>query len=284
MIAYSPRAAKALGLLKRAYNDIEIYVEDRTCHHMYVLLFRKILLSRGIRLTSVNQIGNRKSVIEACKRDQTEDGRKKLYIIDGDFDYFHNRRRPRLKYLYRLRAYCVENILIHQDAAIAVAVQADTNTQESVIAARLDFRKWMAEITKKLRSLFVIYATAEALGAGIATVSFPVQRLFDGSGLSAGKITRRMLGVARAICKKRGLEAYKKQRRIIEKNITAIRMAMDQLISGKTYLLPLLHDRMHRLFGYRGSADQLRTHLAENYIPELEPWLRRRVFRIVAAT
>jgi hypothetical protein len=282
MIAYSPRAAKALGFLKKFFNDIEIYVEDRTCHHMYVLLFRKILPG-STRLTSINQIGNRNAVIEACRRDQTEDGRKKIYLIDGDFDYYHNRRKPKLKHLYRLRAYCIENILIHEDAAVAVAAHADTNAAETVIAARLEFRKWMADITQKLRSLFVIYATSEALGAGIPTTSFPVQRLFDGGGLSTRKITRRMLAVARAVCKKKGLETYKKQRRIIQRNIAAIRMTMEQMISGKSYLLPLLHDRMHRLFGYRGSADQLRTQLAENYIPDLEPWLRKRVLHIIGA-
>ena len=55
MIRYSPKAAKALGFLKTAYNDVEIYVEDETCHHMYLLLFRKIL-PPWIRLTSVNQL------------------------------------------------------------------------------------------------------------------------------------------------------------------------------------------------------------------------------------
>jgi hypothetical protein len=90
VIGYSPRAAKALGFLKRAYNDIDIYVEDRTCHHMYALLFRKIL-PHDVRLASVNQVGNRQSVVEACKKDQADRGRPKLYIIDGDFDHYHNR-------------------------------------------------------------------------------------------------------------------------------------------------------------------------------------------------
>jgi len=249
---------------------------------MYVLLFRKIL-PEGVRLRSVNQLGGRKAVVEACKRDQADDGRKKLYIIDGDFDHYHSRPRPRLKHLYRLRAYCVENILIHETAAVGVAAHADTNTAEDVVAIRLDFRQWISEITRKLGSLFVVYATAEALGAGVTTVSFPVQRLVESGRLSASKIRQRMLQVARGVCKRVGLRAYRLQRRIIQENAKTLRMTVESLISGKHYLLPLLQRRLQEMFRYRGSPDQLRTHLAENYNPNVEAWLRKRLLHVVAA-
>jgi hypothetical protein len=283
MVRYSVRAAKALGFLKKAYNDIEIFVEDRTCHHMYVLFFRTILPG-GVRLTSVNQVGDRRSVMEACRRDQVEDGRKKLYLIDGDFDHYHRRHRPRLRYLYRLRGYCIENILINERAAVAVAAQADTNTPEATIIARLDFRNWIARVMQKLRSLFVVYAVAEGLRAGIATVSFSVARLLQRRSLSEKKIARRIRTVARAVCKVRGFNVYKKERQRIEANLRDLRITFDRLIPGKDYLLPLLKARIQDLFRYRGNADQLRTQLAANYDPDLEPWLRRRLLGIVAST
>jgi hypothetical protein len=144
MARYSVTAAKALGFLKRPYNDVDIYVEDLTCHYMYVLFFRRILPS-PIRLASVNQIGNRRSVIEACRRDQVDDGRKKLYLIDGDFDRYHNRRRPALRHLYRLRAYCIENLLLHEIAAIAVAARADTNAAEQLSQLNSIFKSGTAK-------------------------------------------------------------------------------------------------------------------------------------------
>jgi Protein of unknown function (DUF4435) len=182
MARYSVAAARALGFLKRPYNDVEIYVEDMTCHNMYVLFFRKIMPT-PIRLASVNQIGDRHSVIEACRRDQADDGRKKIYIIDADFDHYRNKRRPPLKHLYRLRAYCVENLILHEISAIAVAARSDTNTAESVIATRLDFARWEEEITRKLMPLFIVYAVAETLGCGVPTVSFAVERLLAGRDL-----------------------------------------------------------------------------------------------------
>jgi hypothetical protein len=245
MVKYSERAIRALGFLKRPYNDIDIYVEDRTCHHMYVLLFRRIL-PEHIHLTSVNQAGDRNSVIGACRRDQANDGRMKLYLIDGDFDHYKGRRRPRLKYLYRLRGYCVENILIKEAAAVAVGAEADTNSSEHDIRRRLDFQVWIKEIIRKLRSLFIVYSAAEALGVGVGTVSFNVNRLCERQGreqvLSDKKIMSRMFEVSRAIRRSCGLTRYKEELRRIRGNLESMRISADLLISGKNYLLHCSRD------------------------------------------
>jgi hypothetical protein len=248
---------------------------------MYVLFFRRILPA-PIRLASVNQIGDRRSVIQACRRDQVDNRRKRIYIIDGDFDHYQNKTRPRIKHLYRLRAYCVENLILHEIAAIAVAARADTNTPETLITRRLDFTRWNEEITRKLTPLFIVYSIAEARGSGVPTVSFAVDRLLVGRDLSQQRIRQRMTEVARAVCRVRGFAAYNKMRQSIQRNLGRVRIPADHLISGKSYLLPLLHKRLREQFGYRGKADQLRTELAENYDAALEPWLRRRLLDIVS--
>jgi hypothetical protein len=111
VVRYPIRAVVALGYLKRPYNQVEIYVEDTTCHNMHLLVFRR-LLGDQVKLRSINQVGDRSRVIAACRADQVNDGRKRLYVIDGDFDILLEKRKPRLKYLYRLRAYDIENILM----------------------------------------------------------------------------------------------------------------------------------------------------------------------------
>ena len=65
MVRYPIRAYKALGFLKRNQNDIEIYVEDTTCHNMHLFIYRNIL-GEKVRLQSVNQVGNRDRVIGNC--------------------------------------------------------------------------------------------------------------------------------------------------------------------------------------------------------------------------
>jgi hypothetical protein len=101
--------------------------------------------------------------------------------------------------------------------------------------------------------------------------------------LAEDKIARRISEVARSVRQAKGLAAYKATRRTIEANLAVIHISPDRLISGKSYLLPLFHHRIRTLFGYRGNPDQLRTQLAENYEPGLEPWLRRRLLEIASS-
>lgn len=80
MIKYPARAAIALGFLKRSYNDIEVFVEDTACPNMWVRLLEKVI-PKGARLSSVNLLGGRDRVIEACALDQNEDGRKSFISL-----------------------------------------------------------------------------------------------------------------------------------------------------------------------------------------------------------
>jgi hypothetical protein len=118
---YSPRAAKALAFLKRHYNDVDIFVEDTGNHNMWLLFLRKMLPS-SVHLESVNALGGRDRVIEACRLDQSDTGRRKLYIIDGDFDLLLGRKKPRLRFLHRLKAYCIENLLITEKAIVQIGM------------------------------------------------------------------------------------------------------------------------------------------------------------------
>ena len=59
MVSYTARAAKALGYLKRRYNDIEVFVEDASNHNMWMRVIQKIVPST-VRLSSINMLGGRK--------------------------------------------------------------------------------------------------------------------------------------------------------------------------------------------------------------------------------
>lgn len=77
---YSPRANRALAFLKAPYNDIEVFVEDTTCLNMYVFIIRRIL-GPGIKLRSVNGVGNRAAVIALCRADQVDTVRKRIILL-----------------------------------------------------------------------------------------------------------------------------------------------------------------------------------------------------------
>jgi hypothetical protein len=111
MIEYSSRAFKAIAFLFQPYNDIDVYVEDETCLGMYELLITRILDNQA-KVQRVFQLGGRENVIADCKLNQTTTNRRRLYIIDGDFNAALKKRSTlKLKYLYQLKVYCSENLV-----------------------------------------------------------------------------------------------------------------------------------------------------------------------------
>ena len=156
-VMYPPRAARALGLLTSHNNDVEIYVEDTAVPNLWLKLLRKYL-PRNTRLNNVNVLGSRINVIKACKVDQDFDGRRKLYIIDGDLDLLTGRIKPKLRHLYRLRAYCVENYILNESALISAVMVVNTRIDEDTARQQVDLLGWLERNRKCLESLFVCYA------------------------------------------------------------------------------------------------------------------------------
>ena len=232
-------------------------------------------------MNSVNQVGNRSSLVAACKADQINDGRKRLYIIDGDYDILLGRRKPKLKYLYRLNAYDIENLIISEHAIIALGAVSAPNEHEAEIRERLDFERWLAESCDLLVPLFIVYAAANLLVPSIQTVAYPVQTLCEdtkyGLRFLRPKIRSQIRGLLKIIFRVAGRQRYLavrsnafdvSQRRVKDRH---------NLISGKRYLLPLVLFRVKRICGYKGTLDQLSTLAASHYDTRMEQRLARTV-------
>ena len=123
VIAYSADAEQARAYLLRAYNDIDIFVEDTTCQNMYARLLNRMLEPKGKRIGQVFPLHSRENVIEYCRADPNPRGRPRLYIIDADQDLILGRPAPRLKNLYRLKVYCSENLLLSEHAIVTIATE-----------------------------------------------------------------------------------------------------------------------------------------------------------------
>ncbi|MBL3598161.1 DUF4435 domain-containing protein, partial [Rhodovulum sulfidophilum] len=140
-VVYPEGIAPALGHLNSARNDIEIFVEDTANLNVWRSIIQKFL-PEGVSFYDPIPLGGRKAVLEECRRDQANDGRKKLYIIDADLDLLMGRPKPRLRHLYRLRAYCVENYLIQEDAFLEAAQIIDPNISKEDARTLMDFAGW----------------------------------------------------------------------------------------------------------------------------------------------
>ena len=251
MIKYTARAARAIAFLKRAYNDVDIFVEDTGNHNMWLFLLEK-LLPDGVRLTSINLLGGRDRVIAACRLDQVQELRPKLYIIDADFGILLGKHKPKLKYLYRLRAYCVENMLIREGALVKFGMMSKPKASQQDVEASIQFDVWIKEVCDRLGPLFQLYAAATELDRSIETVGRSVTTLFEqtsgGVELSARKVGRRMREVARAIVRSTALLALKESFRRIRQRVEAI--GADKWISGKHYIFPLLRIMLRRTVSF----------------------------------
>lgn len=285
MVRYSVRAIRALGYLKQRYNSIEIYVEDTTCHNMHLLVFRA-LLGKNARLTSVNQVGDKNAVIAACRQDQATDGRKRIYVLDGDFNPLLGKRGPRLKYLYTLDAYDIENLIIHEGAIIKIGMLSRSNDTENKIAQDFDFQNWLHEAIIAFKPLFVVYAAAHHLIPSVPTVSYPVQSLCEDScsGISPNplKIRKRTCAILKEIFSRGKRQDYLAVRRAIKQRFSALDNKNARLLSGKRLFMPLLLLRMRRLLGYHGDENRLRVHLASHFEPSIDRNFARRLKRACA--
>ncbi|MEP4194343.1 MAG: DUF4435 domain-containing protein [Aliishimia sp.] len=278
---YPPRAAQALGYLNSSRNDIEIFVEDSSAPNLWVKLLRK-LLPASTRINNVNILGSRKNVIAACREDQAEDGRKKLYIIDADLDLLKGLPKPNLRHLYRLRAYCVENYLLDNERLIELATSFDPEVSEDNANIRLDLDGWLARNEQGLHSLFVCYAVTHTLLDSEQTVGYSVFRILQDDSLRNDlcpkKTGRRVYQLYKKAVEQHSIEAVRHLRQLVLENSNTIETM--RAVSAKDYILPQVYGLMKTYFGVNVSVKQFKVMLAALVSREVDPYLVRRLARI----
>lgn len=279
-VVYPPRAAPALGYLNSGRNDIEIFVEDRSSPNLWIKLLRKFLPT-GTKLNDVNILGTRENVLAACRADQADDGRKKLYIIDADLDLLKGKAKPKLKHLYRLRAYCVENYLINDDSLIELATSFDTDVSRQDAGNQLDYSGWLSRNEQILNSLFVCYAVTHTLDDSHKTVGFPVHRLLDEAGrfeLCRLKTGKRVFALYRAMIAVRSTQTVRDEYARIKSN--ASKLDVSRSVSAKDYILPQVHCLMKDSFGMNISIKQFKVMLASLADKNIDRYLVRRLNKL----
>ena len=281
-VVLPPRAAPALGLLKSGRNDIEVFVEDSSSPNLWVIFLRRYLPS-NIRLDSVNVLGSKSNVIDACKADQKNDGRKKLYIIDGDLDLLLGRPKPRLRHLYRLRRYCIENYLLEEGALVLAATILNPRLDIGVLQEEGDYSEWLESNRDSLLGLFVFYAVAFELKREEQTVRYSVFKLVSHGdadyGLCRESVFRRILGLYRIVRRdctsEEAREIYQRVR------VNANEGGVERFVSGKDYILPLVFLRWKAKFRVNIPMNSFKTLVAKCIEGPLDPYLLRRLRQVV---
>jgi hypothetical protein len=276
MIRYPKRAIVGLAYLFRPYNDIDIYVEDTTCRNMYEVLINRMLDGRA-KVVRIFQLGGRREVIDACKKNQGNSNRPRLYVIDGDFAILLGKEAPKLRHLYQLRVYCSENLVFTETAALEVAFESLTNTPRDQVETIVQFSQFLNDIIQKLTPLLVIYIAVRILNPSIQTTGFNVtQLLLQKSGspeLSKRKVKQRVTDIESELHKENPKEEVESTVGQAKRLLPSSNTDTAKLISGKTYLLPLLYHHLRSKTRFSGTLDQLKTRLARYCELDVDPGL-----------
>ena len=279
---YSARAARALGYLNANRNEVEIYVEDTSAPNLWLKLLKNYFPNH-VQLESVNLLGSRTMVVEACRADQERDGRKKLYIIDGDLDLLIGKEKPRLRYLYRLRGYCVENYLLSNEAMAAAVTSVDALAPMRSARQMIDLEGWIARNGNLLVGLFICYAVVYELRAEMGTVSYSVHRLIDQGSrqydLCARKVGARVFELYKAVREKKGKA---ETRAAVDKARTnAAKLGAKRLVSAKDYIIPVLFELVRANFKVGVSRRSFQVLVAANVKDMSDGYLKKRCWEMI---
>ena len=267
MIQYSERAKIAYARLYRPYNDIDIFVEDETCHNMYKILINRMLGALG-RVERVIGMGSRQAVEAACLKDEEAPSRAKLYVVDGDMDIFRGKRRKRMARLYRLREYCIENVLLDEMAIYEVLRETMVDADSESIERAFGFEMLQRQIEGELLALWKLYAVAFDLRAEVDTVSYSVHRLRSAEGdrvdVSPALVRERIRTLVGELWRVSGKQRYVEARRSLRGKWAKRQPEGKNAISGKHCILPLVYYRCKVYGNYRDSEASLKVRLARH--------------------
>lgn len=275
--SYSAEAEVSKAYLLREYNDIDIFIEDQDGQAMYLRILRHIVGST-VRIDNVYPLGSRSTVLAKCAQDQANRQRRRLYIIDGDFDCLLGNPAPSLRHLYRLSVYCIENLLLTEKGLLEIAQECEPKLTPKEVQQALDINKMLDHWVESLIPLFIVYAVSTQLGLGVETTGYTVLRLLDVEKepevvFSATLIGRRKSKLLREIVRSGRRDSAKK---IFADLNRALSACTDQsgFISGKAYLLPLVWKYLSVRVQLKETHSRLKVRLAAHYNPERELGLR----------
>lgn len=245
----STSANSAKSVLYEDFNDIDIYIEDTA--EGYEKIFHEIMsrVFKGKYLISkVFPLGDRGQVIATCKSHSSD--RPSLYIIDGDlYCLCGERTDTNIPGLYTLPFYCIENLLINQEAIHETLNEECVHLLRDDAIAKFSYDLWVNNSCKLLLDLFIEYAISFSLNPTEPTVSIKVSSyLNDNSGyVDEVKINTKIDELMTKTIAKVGLDNYRNQKDIILSRLKETLHDNIAYISGKDYLLPLIFMRMRKI-------------------------------------
>lgn len=241
MLRWPTEALKAIPVLFRRLQNLEVYVEDDNDEVFYLELFKRIS-PKGVVVARVVSLGGRTNVIEACKTHNFNDSAA-IFIVDGDLYWVADMERDIPRGAYEIPSYCIENLLICRVAACDFLYESDGKCHIEDIEEKLNWAQWQASLSP-LVELFIIYAAAHELRSGFPTVSNGIGSVITGTKgsppeLDIDKIQTLKANLARDLHAMFTASKVDEVVSRISERVLSLTQPED-VISGKDFLVPLL--------------------------------------------
>jgi len=277
--SYPSRAAQALGILKSHSNDLDIFVEDTVRSNAWLKFLRRYL-PEGVRLNSVNPLGGRKEVLNACKSDQKIRNRARLYIIDSDFDFLLGKKKPNMNHLYRLRRYCFENYLLDQSSIEEAITTLNSSASYDSVNQKININAWLYKNENMLKSLFICYAVYQKLEIKEKTVSYSCYNLKNSdNNYCIKKVKKRIFHLYKKAINEKGQKKVRVIYDLVKNN--SENMSASDVCSAKDYIIPLIHELSKDSFKMACSRKDFVNALSTFANTNIDPYLKRRLARLV---
>jgi hypothetical protein len=168
MLKWPTRAKAALRKLFEPLQEIDVYVEDTNDEAFYRCLLNSATEGK-VTVARVFGLGGKAAVLAAAA---THDhaARRALFIVDGDLPWVRGVAPPNIVGLHQHNAYCVENLLICENAVTLLLSEEGAITEQAAAAA-LKYQDWRATVLAPLTELFAAFATVSEADPAVPTVS-----------------------------------------------------------------------------------------------------------------
>lgn len=283
MIEYSDESMLSYAALYSDYNDIDIFVEDKTLVGVYEYIFKR-LIGNAARITSITPLNGRKGVLECARRLKSDRSRKRFFLLDGDFHWV-KKRVPKIRDVYTLKCYSIENLIIEREAVVNVAHLHTPGQRRDAIMAQIP-EEFLLDIADAFFHLFALYGFHGEVNGEMQTVSYSAIRLCSNTreGIICPDLTKRrireLVSYLRANGKISGIKAY---RTLLNNMKSRDRLFVQKFVSGKDYILPIVQALLTSKFNVHGDRNQLLFQLAAQSSLTNEPSLSNALLRRATA-
>ncbi|WP_026897644.1 DUF4435 domain-containing protein [Daejeonella oryzae] len=230
------------------FNEIAFYIEDEDQENFFFCILKNLFPE--IKIEKIFPLNGKENVIAESK--DNIDNKKKVYIVDKDFDDILNKKilRDNLFYLER---YSIENYLIEKDSIIEYIISEKPKLKRSKIADDFNLDLSISKISNVLRELIYLHLVVQKICPRLKNITLNHERFFDFNNgnfqskndqmlIYKNAINNELLQIDRRLTLNGQLNKIKRNINIDNNELSVIH------IPGK-YLIKMLKQLIESLFG-----------------------------------